>query len=258
MTQPTRQTLSINRKSAPPQGSAWQDTLRDYKAHMTSKKQQQTQQGAPESDKTTSAHKVKPDSDRTPQKYTGVKINASEPQESTSEAGQESHSGNKPQSGKPATHQKQKTPHNALQCVSDGKDKKPAQERVRPEGMNRRQWKNLKNVRRVLAFWPELFDLDNPKPLKTGVLNDLMQDIAARDLTIGAGALKAALASYTRRIRYKKAIAAGGARYDLNGQPCGEITPEQQQTAADGINKAKGERDKGNGHDRSQQVTQGQ
>ncbi|ENC5545567.1 ProQ/FinO family protein [Salmonella enterica] len=195
--------VNINRKSAPSQGDTWQDTLRDYKAHMTSKKQQQAQQGAQERDKTTSAHKVKPGSGKTPQKPAGVKINASEPQQA------------KPKS---------------------------VQERVRPEGMNRRQWKNLKNVRRVLAFWPELFDLDNPKPLKTGVLNDLMQDIAARDLTIGAGALKAALASYTRRIRYKKAIAAGGVRYDLNGQPCGEITPEQQQTAADDINKTKGDR----------------
>ncbi|EEE1292851.1 proQ/FINO family protein [Salmonella enterica subsp. diarizonae] len=168
---------------------------------MTIKKQQQTQQGAQERNKTTSAHKVKPDSDRTPQKPTGVKINASEPQQA-----------------KP----------------------KPAQERVRPERMNRRQWKNFKHMRRVLAFWPELFNLDSPKPLKVGVLDDIQRDIAARSLTIGAGVLKAAIASYTRRIRYKKAIAAGGSRYDLSGQPCGEITPEQQQTAADDINRAKG------------------
>ncbi|MGG5948943.1 ProQ/FINO family protein [Salmonella enterica] len=192
---------NINRKPAHPQGSTWQETLQDYKIHMTSKKQQQTQQGAQERDKTTSAHKVKPDSDRTPQKSTGVKINASEPQQAKS---------------------------------------KPVQERVRPEGMNRRQWKNFKHMRRVLAFWPELFSLDNPKPLKVGVLDDIQRDIAARDLTIGAGVLKAAIASYTRRIRYKKALAAGGARYDLNGQRCGEITPEQQREAADDINKAKG------------------
>lgn len=215
MTQSTRPTLSINRKPAHPQGSTWQETLRDYKARMT-RKPQQVQQSAPETDKTTLAHKGRPGG-KTPQKPTGVKINASEPQQA-----------------KP----------------------KQVQERKRPEGITRRQWKNLKNVRRVLAFWPELFDLNNPKPLKTGVLNDLMQDIAARDLTIGAGALKAALASYTRRIRYKKAIAAGGARYDLNGQPCGEVTPEQQQEAADDLEKPKGKR--GNGHGVTQQVTQGQ
>lgn len=204
MTQSTRPILSINRKPAPPQASTWQDTLRDYKAHMTSKKQQQTQQGAPESDKTTSAHKVKPTSRKEPQKPT---------------------------------------------CVSEIETQqvkqKPAQERVRPEGMNRRQWKNVKNMRRVLALWPELFDLDNPKPLKVGVLDDLMRDISARNLTIGAGVLKAAIASYTRRMRYQKALAAGGVRHDLNGQPCGEITPEQQQEAADVLKKAKGERDNG-------------
>ncbi|EAW3103125.1 proQ/FINO family protein [Salmonella enterica] len=157
-------------------------------------KQQQTQQDAPESDKTISAHKVKPTSRKAPQKPT------SEPQQAKQQ---------------------------------------PAQERVRPEGMNRRQWKNFKHMRRVLAFWPELFNLDNPKPLRVGVLDDLMQDISARNLTIGAGVLKAAIASYTRRIRYQKALAAGGARYDLNGQPCGEITPEQQQEAADALKKAK-------------------
>ncbi len=197
---------NINRKPVHPQGSTWQEILQDYKTHMTSKKQQQTQQGAQERDKTTSAHKVKPDSGKTPQKAAGVKINASEPQQA-----------------KP----------------------KPAQERVRPEGMNRRQWKNFKHMRRVLALWPELFDLDNPKPLKVGVLDDIQRDIAARDLTIGAGVLKAAIASYTRRIRYKKALAAGGSRYDINGQPCGEVTPEQQQTAADDIYGAKGDRDNG-------------
>lgn len=186
-------TANTSRKPAHPQGSAWQETLQDYKDQMT--KQQQTQQDAPESDKTISAYKVKSTSRKAPQKPT------SEPQQAKQQ---------------------------------------PAQERVRPEGMNRRQWKNFKHMRRVLAFWPALFNLDNPKPLRVGVLDDLMQDISARNLTIGAGVLKAAIASYTRRIRYQKALAAGGARYDLNGQPCGEVTPEQQQKAADALKKAKG------------------
>lgn len=182
-------TANTSRKPAHPQGNAWQETLQDYKDQMTKQ-----QQDAPESDKSISAHKVKPDSGKTPQKPT------SEPEQAKQQ---------------------------------------PAQERVRPEGMNRRQWKNFKHMRRVLVLWPALFNLDNPKPLKVGALNDLMQDISARNLTIGAGVLKAALARYTRRIRYQKALASGGARYDLNGQPCGEITPEQQQEAADALKKAK-------------------
>ncbi|RIQ20574.1 hypothetical protein DLN06_25540, partial [Salmonella enterica subsp. enterica serovar Newport str. CFSAN000835] len=97
-------TANTSRKPAHPQGSAWQETLQDYKDQMT--KQQQTQQDAPESDKTISAHKVKPTSRKAPQKPT------SEPQQAKQQ---------------------------------------PAQERVRPEGMNRRQWKNFKHMRRVLA-----------------------------------------------------------------------------------------------------------
>ncbi|HFW3588238.1 TPA: ProQ/FINO family protein [Salmonella enterica subsp. enterica serovar Birkenhead] len=165
-------------------------------------------------------------------------------QKSTSQTGQKSLHGNKPQSGAPAAHQKQKTPHNALQCVSDDGGQKQAQaqpqaqQRVRPEGMSRSQWKNFKNMRRVLAFWPELFNLASPKPLKTDIFIDLQRDAAARGLSIGACVLKTAVCGYTRSIRYKKAIAAGGLRYDLHGQTCGEVTPEQRQKAADDIRKA--------------------
>ncbi|EAS5320721.1 hypothetical protein D8T91_22075 [Salmonella enterica] len=48
-------TMDINRKQS--QGNHWQETLQDYKSQMT--EQQHTQQDAPESDKTISAHKVK-------------------------------------------------------------------------------------------------------------------------------------------------------------------------------------------------------
>lgn len=161
-------------------------------------------------------------------------------QESTSQTGQKSLHGNKPQPDKATAHQKQKTPHNALQRVSDEGEQKQAQaqQRVRPEGMSRSAWKNFKNSRRVLAFWPELFNLASPKPLKTDIFIDLQQDAAARGLSIGACVLKTAVCGYTRSIRYKKALAAGGLRYDLHGQPCGEVTPEQQQKAADDIRKA--------------------
>ncbi|EIQ66061.1 putative proP effector [Escherichia coli EPECa12] len=31
--------------------------------------------------------------------------------------------------------------------------------------------------------------------------------------------------------RYYRALMAGGARYDLKGQPCGEVTPQEQKEA---------------------------
>jgi sRNA-binding protein len=37
---------------------------------------------------------------------------------------------------------------------------------------------------------------------------------------------------YLRRQMYQRALAAGGSRYDLNGEPCGEVTVEQAAGAA--------------------------
>ncbi|MNC37687.1 ProP expression regulator [compost metagenome] len=51
--------------------------------------------------------------------------------------------------------------------------------------------------------------------------------------------MRAAIAMYTRRTSYLKALAAGGARYNLAGDPAGEVTAEQQQRALDTLAAAK-------------------
>ena len=88
-----------------------------------------------------------------------------------------------------------------------------------------------KKVDRLINHWPELFNRDEPKPLKVGILHDLIADIQVRGIGFGTGSLKAALAGYTHSASYLKALAAGGQRYDRTGQPCGEVTPEQQSLA---------------------------
>ncbi|WP_284070430.1 ProQ/FINO family protein [Citrobacter europaeus] len=35
--------------------------------------------------------------------------------------------------------------------------------------------------------------------------------------------------THTRRLCYQRALVAGGARYDLIGQPCGEVTTQEQK-----------------------------
>ncbi|EMR0738091.1 proQ/FINO family protein [Citrobacter braakii] len=95
----------------------------------------------------------------------------------------------------------------------------------------RAQRKNQKRQHRLAEYWPALFNHDTPKPIKTGILSDLIQDVAGRGLTFGTGALCASIASYTRRPCYQRALAAGGARYDLKGQPSGEVTPQEQKDA---------------------------
>ena len=84
---------------------------------------------------------------------------------------------------------------------------------------------------RLVELWPELFNREKPQPLKVEIPDDLIQDIAIRELAFGAGALRAAVASYVQSPRYYRALMAGGARYDLKGQPCGEVTPQEQKEA---------------------------
>ncbi|HFS7896802.1 ProQ/FINO family protein [Klebsiella pneumoniae] len=57
------------------------------------------------------------------------------------------------------------------------------------------------------------------------------------------------MASYTHHFLYQKAISTGGQRFDLTGQSCGEVTPEQQQAATVLVEKA---RERGNAHDKGQ------
>ena len=90
--------------------------------------------------------------------------------------------------------------------------------------MTKRQSKNRKRINRLVELWPELFNREKPQPLKVEIPDDLIQDIAIRELAFGAGALRAAVASYVQSPRYYRALMAGDARYDLKGQPCGEVT----------------------------------
>lgn len=62
--------------------------------------------------------------------------------------------------------------------------------------MTKRQRKNRKRINRLVEHWPELFNREKPQPLKVEIPNDLIQDIAIRELAFGAGALRAAVASY--------------------------------------------------------------
>ncbi len=97
--------------------------------------------------------------------------------------------------------------------------------------MTKRQRENRRRVNRLIELWPGLFSPETPKPLKVGIFDDLIQDIAVRALAFGSGALRAALASYAHSPRYYRALMAGGVRYDLNSQPCGEVTLQEQQDA---------------------------
>ncbi|EPV6733746.1 ProQ/FINO family protein [Escherichia coli] len=138
------------------------------------------------------------------------------------------------------------TPQKTAQAAQQQQNKTTSAHKVMPDNQNtqqkltgatprrrmtKQQRKNRRRVNRLIELWPELFSPESPKPLKVGIFDDLIQDIAARGISLGQGTLRATLARYVQTPRYYRALVAGGARYDLKGQPCGEVTPLQQTHA---------------------------
>lgn len=76
----------------------------------------------------------------------------------------------------------------------------------------------------LIAAYPVLRDA---RPLAIGVHKAIM----AAHPDIDKSALRKALQRHTASTRYLKAVAAGGARFGLDGAPQGDITSEQQQQA---------------------------
>ena len=78
-----------------------------------------------------------------------------------------------------------------------------------------------------------MFDRKAPKPLKIGLGEELLAlagvHPALADLS--RTQLRRALKVYTGAPVYRKALARGGPRHGLDGQPVGEVTPEQQAFA---------------------------
>ncbi|MNH19564.1 ProP effector [compost metagenome] len=90
---------------------------------------------------------------------------------------------------------------------------------------------NRKKIAKLAAYWPDCFSLDSVRPLSIGIQDALIADAEARELPITVSQIRYCLSAYTKRPAYAKVMAAGGTRYDLSGQPCGEVTAEQQRAA---------------------------
>jgi ProP effector len=69
------------------------------------------------------------------------------------------------------------------------------------------------------------------QPLAIGI----HKAIKARLPDLGEGKLRMALKGYTASTKYLKAIANGKQRFDLDGNPVGDVTAEQRQQALETI-----------------------
>ncbi|WP_440867874.1 ProQ/FINO family protein [Symbiopectobacterium purcellii] len=145
-----------------------------------------------------------------------------------------------PQPPKPAKQQKVK----ASSPVKAPKPKQvPPKPLSREERIAKKRAKKLQQgqeaIASLLTHWPQLFSLDHPKPLKIGIADDILGDIKARELDLSRSKVSAALMFYTQNPAYQEAVLSGGSRFNLNGQPSGEITPEQQTHASGQLEKWK-------------------
>ncbi|HBC3154954.1 TPA: ProQ/FinO family protein [Escherichia coli O146] len=119
------------------------------------------------------------------------------------------------------------------QTTQQGQTTRRPTERPSWRHMTKRQRKNRRRINRLAEYWPELFGAETIKPLKTGIIRDVLEDAKSRELPIGHGVLCGALTSYIHTTRYLKAIIAGGPRYDLNGKQCGSVTDAEKAAAAE-------------------------
>jgi ProP effector len=86
------------------------------------------------------------------------------------------------------------------------------------------------NIAALAALFPAVFSAEPwqaHRPLKIGIGNELV----ARGV-LGAQEVNAALKQYVDRLMYQKCLAAGGARFDLEGNVAGEVSSEQRCRAS--------------------------
>ena len=123
----------------------------------------------------------------------------------------------------------------------------PAKPRISPEEQHAREAADQEAKRvRIAALskdaevlkatlidrYPHLFSPEAPKPLASGIHRILQQQTGAP-----MPVLKLALAKLTRRNAYLAALGAGGPRYDIDGRTSGMISPDDQQAAAEALQR---------------------
>lgn len=96
--------------------------------------------------------------------------------------------------------------------------------------------KRKRRTDRIAQHWP-VFTLQGARPLAIGIREQMIADAEARGLDITVSHIKQGLYDYINRRVYLKALTLGGSRFDMTGQPNGEVTPEQRQDAQRKLDK---------------------
>lgn len=77
----------------------------------------------------------------------------------------------------------------------------------------------------VVETWPLAFNFEKPKPLMNGITSLILAE------TNNDKEIKIALSAYFQRITYIRCVSKGGPRYNLQGEPEGEVSKDEQESA---------------------------
>lgn len=126
-----------------------------------------------------------------------------------------------------------------IKADTSAPDKTQQEAPKQPQKKNRAEAHAKKRKRRtdrIAKHWP-VFTLQGARPLAIGIREQMIADAEARGLDITVSHIKQGLYDYINRRVYLKALIPGGSRFDMTGQPNGEVTPEQQQDAQRKLDK---------------------
>lgn len=127
----------------------------------------------------------------------------------------------------------------ATEVPKSAPDKTQQEVTQQPQKRNRAEAHAKKRKRRtdrIAQHWP-VFTLQGARPLAIGIREQMIADAEARGLDITVSHTKQGLYDYINRRVYLKALTLGGSRFDMTGQPNGEVTPEQRQDAQRKLDK---------------------
>lgn len=122
-----------------------------------------------------------------------------------------------------------------LQNMADLKRGLENLDRKRAPSINKRA-----DLRKIAAYWPELFRSDFAFPLVLGVQELLIADAKARNLPVTPSAIKALLTAYCQDKRYLKKFATATQRVTLDGSLVGEVDALAKEHAQKGLARRSG------------------
>lgn len=87
--------------------------------------------------------------------------------------------------------------------------------------------------------FPDCFNLSNPKPLKKRIEADIFIHLSENKIEISKRSIRNVLAFYVRQNKYHKALLENQHRFNLEGNPCEEVSLADREYAKAILEKRK-------------------